>query len=241
MKTTVLTGAAAAVFLVGAAGADVIAYSSFEELPVFGGVQYVDTLDPATDHALLDNPGEPVVNYDGGLELGFSSFYTNTRDSVGLTDGDFVGVTDFTGAVGEYTDGVNGFQMSDPDGLMTTTMDTVDLAGLASASMTVDLFVNSTGYESDDRVRVWLEVDGGEDIDLFNVSGDDLESSAATGQWLTLSADLTGFSSATLRFELDANAGPEAIYVDNIVFVPAPGALALLGLAGLAGTRRRRG
>ncbi len=240
MKTTVLTGAAAAAFLVGAANAGVVAFSSFEELEAVGG-QYVDTLDPATDHALLDNDGEPFVNYGGGAELGFSSFYTNTRDGVGLSDGDFVGVTDFTGAVGSYTDGQNGFQISDPDGLMTTTMETVDLAGLAAASMTVDLFVNDTGYESDDRVRVWLEVDGGEMIDLFAVSGDDLETSEATGQWLTLSADLTGFSSATLRFELDANSGSEAIYVDNIVFVPAPGAVALLGLAGLAGTRRRRG
>jgi hypothetical protein len=33
---------------------------------------------------------------------------------------------------------------------------------------------------------------------------------------------------------------PADSYVDNISFVPAPGALALLGLAGLVGTRRRR-
>jgi hypothetical protein len=241
MKNHLILGAAAAAFLAGGASAGVVAFSSFEELAVFGGVQYVDTLDPLTDHALLDNDGQPFVNYAGGAELGFSSFYTNTRDGVGLSDGDFVGVTDFTGTVGAYTDGLNGFQISDSDGLMTVTMQSVDLTGVANASMSLDLFVQDTGYEDDDRARVWVEVDGGEMIDLFAVSGDDLETSAATGQWLTLNLDLSAYTTATIRFELDSNSGSEAIYVDNILVVPTPGALALLGLAGLAGSRRRRG
>lgn len=240
MKNFALTGAAAAAIFAGGASAGVVAFSSFEEPDVFGGVQYVDTLDPLTDHALLSNDGEPVVNYAGGAELGFSSFYTNTRDGVGLSDGDFVGVTDFTGTVGAYTDGLNGFQISDADGLMTVTMDTVDVTGL-NAALSIDLFVQDTGYEDGDRARVWVEVDGGEMIDLFAVAGDDLETSAATGSWLTLNLDLSAYTTATLRFELDSNSGSEAIYVDNLVVVPAPGAIALLGLAGLAGSRRRRG
>lgn len=218
----------------------IIAFSSFEEPEVIGG-QYVDTLDPLTDHALLDNAGEPVVNYLGGAELGFSSFYTNTRDGVGLSDGDFVGVTDFANTVGAYTDGLNGFQLSDTDGLVTTTMSAVDLTGIsADGQMSMDLFVQDTGYEADDRVRVWLEVDGGQEIDLFASSGDDLE---GMGSWMTLEANLAGFTTATLRFELDSNSSSEAIFVDNIVFsvVPAPGALAMLGLAGVARGRRRRG
>ncbi|MFK7961507.1 MAG: hypothetical protein AB8G96_13390 [Phycisphaerales bacterium] len=216
----------------------IIAFSSFEEPAVLGG-QYVDTLDPLTDHALLDNAGEPTVNFGGGAELGFTSFYTNTRDGVGLSDGDFIGVSDFTGTVGAYTDGLNGFQLSDTDGMVTTSMSTVDLTGVA-AQVSVDLFVQDTGYEDDDRIRMWLEVDGGLEIDLFSGSGDALE---GMGSWMTLNADLSSFSTATLHFELDSNSGSEAIFVDNIVFsqIPAPGALALLGLAGLAGRRRRRG
>jgi len=239
MKNFALTGAAAAALIAGGASAGVVAFSSFEEPALFGGVQYVDTLDPLTDHALLDNAGEPVVNYAGGAELGFSSFYTNTRDDVGLTDGDFVGVTDFTGTVGAFTDGSAGFQISDSDGLMTVTMETVDVTGLGAA-LSMDLFVQDTGYEDADRVRVWVEVDGGEMIDLFAVAGDALETSEATGNWLSLNLDLSAYTTATIRFELDSNSGSEAIYVDNIVVVPAPGAIALLGLAGLAGARRRR-
>lgn len=240
MKNLVLTSAAASALFSAAASAGVVAFSSFEELAAIPG-QYVDTLDPATDHALLDNLDQPFVNYAGGAELGFSSFYTNTRNDVGLSDGDFLGVTNFTGTVGAFTDGVNGFQLSDTDGLVTVTMQGVDLTGLGSAGVSIDLFVQATGYEADDRVRVWVEVDGGVELDLFALGGDDLESPDVAGQWLNLSLDLTGYTSAVLRFELDSNAGTEAIFVDNIVFVPAPGAVALLGLAGLAGTRRRRG
>jgi hypothetical protein len=240
MKNLMLISAAAAAFVSAGASAGVVAYSSFEELAAISG-QYVDTLDPLTDHALLDNVDQPFVNYGGGAELGFSSFYTNTRDGVGLSDGDFIGVTDFTGTVGAYTDGLNGFQLSDTDGMVTVTMQGVDLSGLSSAAVSMDLFVQSTGYEADDRVRAWVEVDGGVELDLFSLAGDDLESPDVSGQWLSLSLDLTGYTSAVLRFELDSNSGSEAIFVDNIVFVPAPGAMALLGLAGLAGSRRRRG
>lgn len=47
----------------------------------------------------------------------------------------------------------------------------------------------------------------------------------------------------TILGELYDNAGGNALDLANstITFVPAPGALALLGLAGLAGSRRRRG
>lgn len=242
-RALTLTAILAGVTTAGAASAQtIVAGTSFEEPPAVGG-QYVDTLDPLTDHALLDNPGEPIVNYTSiGGELGFSSFYTNTRDGDGLSDGDFVGVTDFTGAVGAYTDGFQGFQISDPDGLMTTTLDTVDLTGLAGASVSVDVFVNDTGWESEDRVRVWIDGDGGV-IDLLDTAGADIDDLGIEGFWQTLTADLTGFTFATLAFELDANAGPEALYVDNVQFsaVPVPAAawLLLSGLAALGAGRRR--
>lgn len=242
MTATALLGVGALGVLAGSASAGIFAHTSFEEPEAVGG-QYTDTLDPMTDHALLDNPGEPFVNYTAsGGELGFSSFYTNTRDDVGLTDGDFVGVTDFAGTVGDYTDGSQGFQISDPDGLMTTTIDTVDLTGAIKPFVSLDLFVQDTGYEEDDRIRAWVEVDGGQAFDLFNAEGDAIEKLDHLGAWETFTFDLTGFSTATLHFELDANSGSEAIYVDNIFYsnIPAPGALALFAVAGLAARRRRR-
>ena len=53
---------------------------------------------------------------------------------------------------------------------------------------------------------------------------------------MAMDADFGGMLSAQIRNE----AGEEIRYRDLEFFIPAPGALALLGLAGLAGRRRRR-
>lgn len=223
-----------------AAKASVYAFTSFEEPSV--GNQYTDTGDPLVDHALVNNAGEADVNYVAGtnapgLELGFSAYYTNTRDDVGITDGDFIGIQDYTGVVGAYTDGDQGYELSDCDGLVTVTLDSVAVMG-ANPTVSLDLFVQDTGYETDDRIRVWVETSGG-DIDLFNLSGDDLE--LVTHDWVTLSTALPA-GSAVVKFEMDSNSGSEAMYVDNIQFdtVPEPATLALLGLGGIALFRRRR-
>jgi hypothetical protein len=229
-------------FMASAANAATIAYTSFEE-PTTGG-KYTDTLGSGTSHALINNSGEAPVNYTGGTELGFSSYYTNTGGS-GLSDGDYVGVTNYTGAVGSYADGAQGFQMSDTDGIMTTTIETVNLSGYTGSSMSVDIFFQETGYESADRARVWLTVDGGTQIDLLNTAGNDIDDLNIEGSWFTLSQDLSAYSTATLSFELEANASSEAMYVDNIRFtgnasvVPLPGAAllfapAMLGMFGFA-------
>ena len=61
--------------------------------------------------------------------------------------------------------------------------------------------------------------------------------------WRTSVLNLTGFANVTLMVELESNSGSESLYLDNIVFktgIPTPGSLALIGLSGLAATRRRR-
>lgn len=216
-----------------------IAYTSFEE-PATGG-KYYDTGDAAVDHALVNNSGEAPVNYTStGGELGFSAYYTNTRNDVGLTDGDYVGVSSYTGEVGSYTDGSQGYQISDPDGMMTTTLDAVTLSGYPSYEVSVDVWVIEGGYETDplDSIRVWVD-DDGTDVDLLNESGDAIED--IDGSWMTLTSTLSG-SSAVLKFEVDANAGSEGIYVDNVKFtgVPEPATMALLCLGSLFLRIRRR-
>ena len=194
----------------------IIAETSFEAPAAVGG-QYTDTGDQGTDHDLVNNSGEPLVDFDGGGgEIGFDSRYVNTRNSNGLTDGDFVGVTDFTGAVSSYTDGSQGFQISDPDGKMVTEFDPVDLSSATNPFVALDVFIRDTGYEGTDMLRIYA-TDGTQSVDLVNLSGDALE---GRGTWEFAQADLNSFvgGSVTLVFELDANSGSEAVYIDNVRF-----------------------
>lgn len=195
-----------------------IAQTSFEEPSL--GSKYYDTGDAATDHALVNNAGEMIVNYTStGGELGFTAYYTNTRDGAGLTDGDYVGVTDYTPeSGGSYPEGSQGFELSDPDGKVTVTLDTVDLTETTNPEVSLSLFVKSDSWEADDVIRIWVTVDGGTEIDLLNTTGQDIDSLGIEGSWQTLKADLSGYTQATLSFELDANSSDEAIFIDYIRF-----------------------
>jgi hypothetical protein len=141
---------------------------------------------------------------------------------------------------------VQGFTIHDADGLMTTTLQTVGLRRVANAAVSVDYYLRSTGWESDDNARIWV-TDGSTEIDLLNTAGSDIDDLGIEGAWITLTASLAGLSSATLSFELDSNASNEALYLDNIVFtgdaavVPIPAAawLFLPAFLSFAGFRRQ--
>ncbi|MCH2143170.1 MAG: hypothetical protein MK077_09260 [Phycisphaerales bacterium] len=206
--------------------ADVLQFESFESYET--GSQYEDTGDSAIDHWLENNDGQAIVDGDT-----WSSWYTS-NGGVGLTDGDWVGVTSYTGSTGGFTDGDQAFQWTDVDGEVDMIFDAV--AG--ATTITLDLFILSTGYEGSNPVD-FLSVSAGSWDGGLYIEGDDLE---GYGYWMQLT--LTGSSDAELVISLSNNSGSEGIYIDNIVWsgdaIPAPGALALLGLAGLAGRRRRR-
>ncbi len=237
MKNVLFVGALAAI--AGTASAGNIASTSFEN--AFVGNQYADTGDAAVDHDLINNAGQSWVDFTAdATEMGYNAYYRNTRGSVGLTDGDWVGASSFTGTVGSFTDGVQGYQMSDADGTMGLAFDTVNFAGAWNVS--IDLYVQTTGWEADDSIRLWVEVDGGTTIDLLNTIGTDVNDLGIEGAWMNLTLDLGAYTTATLYAELESNSGSEAIYLDNVAFrtIPTPGTFALLGLGGLAGARRRR-
>ena len=190
-------------------------YTSFEE-PLEGG-QYQDLGDPLTDHQLVNYDGLSMVEWvSTGAEMGFTAWYVNTRDSVGLTDGDYVGATSYTGAVGSFPDGSQGYQMSDCDGLMRVDFDTAQGGGTWNASL--DIFIQSTGWESDDSIVIDVIVDGGLIIPVFDTTGQDIDDLDTEGVWFTLVQDLTGYTEATLRVALDCNSGSEALYLDNVIF-----------------------
>ncbi|MEM1228156.1 MAG: hypothetical protein AAGJ40_20900 [Planctomycetota bacterium] len=226
--------------------AAVLTSTSFEneDLTTNNGF-YFDLGDSLVDHDLINNAGESPVDSTALTELTYDASYRNTRSSVGLTDGDAVGVTNAISTVGAFTDGTQGYQMSDPDGLMSLSFADVNIASMGSVMISIDSFVNSTTWETTDSYRVFATVDGSE-IDLLSTAGSDIDDLGIEGSWMPLSTVVTG-NLASLTVELDSNSADESIFVDNVVFetvsaIPEPGALpiSLIALAAIHHRNRRR-
>ncbi|WP_172295460.1 ExeM/NucH family extracellular endonuclease [Pseudoruegeria sp. HB172150] len=171
------------------------------DLPNFAGQSAVDSTDASA-----------------GL-LGFDLSWVNTRDDEGISDGDYIGVTDYSGDVGQFTDGVQGYEMQDADGLLRLTFDTVDLSSRAAntvVKISLDTFVNETGWEEDDLIRVYIETDQGT-VALLDTSGTDIDDLGIEDSWTTLSTTLAAdVTEATLIVELDSNSSSETLYLDNV-------------------------
>lgn len=118
----------------------IVAYTSFED-PFTNGAKYFDTGNGTSNYYLWNNANEPHVahNQTNGSEIGFTTFYTS-NGGVGLTDGDYFGTANYTGTVGNYTDGLQGYQMGDVDGIATLSLESV-----SADSLTFDMFVQDTG------------------------------------------------------------------------------------------------
>lgn len=217
-----------AALLIGAVSFAQVAGTSFEEPALFPG-QYTDTGDPAVAHDLINNTDEPLVNYTAsGGELGFDASYSPyDTPGEGLTDGDFVGVTDFAPTGSDpYTDGVQGYQISDVDGNYTLTFDAVDLTGVVTPSISLDYFISETGYEGDgtlnesgsDRFRIYVrDLTNSTEIDILNTEGNDINDLGIEGSWLTGTANLISNTNIQLVIEVRTNASAEAMFLDNVV------------------------
>lgn len=210
------------------ANAEILFTQGFEGEDYLGGKYFADNPEGILEgetFSLVNNAEQAAVNGEG-----FYATMTYTGGS-GLSDGDFVGVTSFTGTVGSYTEGTQGYQISDSDGIFNLYLDGV--AGATSVSL--DYFVNSTGYEGLD----FISISAGGVVGLDTV-GQDIDDLEIEGEWRTITWN--NLTSSEVVISVDFNSSTEAIYIDNVQWsstpIPAPGALALLGLAGLA--RRRR-
>ena len=223
MKTgLIIVGACAAI-----ASSNALAglyWQSFEDDSMLGA-KYFDLGDAATDHALVNNVGEAAVNGPG-----FNAWYVSTG-GVGLTDGDWVGVTNFLGDTGSMYDGNNAYELSDTDGIMSLIFDDYG----SGVNVSLAIFIADTGYESADN----LTISYGSDVLLSLGDGTDggLALETAAGTWFVINAFNV---SGQLNVTVETNSASEAIYVDAVsIYIPSPAALALLGIAGLVQRRRR--
>lgn len=206
----------------------VVGYTSFED-PDLNAGEYTDLGDASLAHDLINNPGEPVVDFSAtGQEIGFDATY-EPYDSpgTGLTDGDFVGVTDYTATVTAYTDGVKGYRVSDCDGNFILTFDTIDFSTTANNSVEMDYFLTSTSYEGDgnpnsageDLLQFYVEdLTNMNQIYLLNTIGNDIDNLNIEGQWNTLQAQLPNNIMARLVIKVRVNSEGESIFFDNILF-----------------------
>lgn len=204
-----------------------IAGTSFEE-PSIVTVQYIDTGDATVAHDLVNNPDEPNVDYTStGGEIGFDARYEPyDTPGDGLTEGDFVGVTDFAPTGDDlYTDGDQGYQISDSDGNYILEFDQVDLTGVTDPTLSLDYFISETGYEGDgtvnesnsDRLRIYVrDLTNSTEIDILDTTGSDINDLAIEGSWITGTAAILPNTTIQLVIEARINAGAEAFFFDNL-------------------------
>jgi hypothetical protein len=242
-----------------------IASTSFEEpaIPENGSnvpaSTYMDTGSAAADHDLAITPGynTPIAYTSVGGELGFTAHYINSQGGAGLTDaGGLNGVNSFSSdQILAAPQGTKKYLLSDTDGRVVVTLESVDLSTAVNPQVSLDVFFRSSSgsnYETTpvlDWGRVWVELSNASavtlldtrpnDIDLISIGGQPI-----TGRWTSLSAALPAGGMATLKFELETNSAAESMGIDNIVFTAAPeptgGLMALVAAAAMAPAGRRR-
>ena len=202
----------------GCSGTYVVAYTSFEEPFTISSVKYTDTGNESIDRYLWNNANEPHVahNQTTGSEMGFSLYY-ESNGGVGLTDGDYFGTINYTGTVGNFTDGDNGYQMSDVDGITTLQLDNV-----TAESLTFDMFLQDTGYETSSPVDYLIITFRGSnsDISILDTTGYDIDASYSSylGTWTSTTVSISAAGQGHLEVEFSSNSAMEALYLDNIQF-----------------------
>ncbi len=206
------------------ANAQMLFKTSFENEQAFPG-KYTDTGDAAKNHQLANNPDEPIVNSTSNSEsngdLGFSASYVNTRNSMGLTNGVYFGVIKTKSTVGEFSDGEQGYILSDCDGKAQLIFNNMDLSNSVAVKISVDIFIKDTSYEGNDSLLVAVKSSKSpiNAAVLLGLSGDEIENNPKNGTWQTITATITDTSelkAAQLYIEFDSNSADERVYIDNI-------------------------
>lgn len=252
LKRIILTSVSIGAFMGSAAHAGVmIAAQDFEGNTLANGI---------TSNAEFNSPTEPGLVFDGS-GLGWNVSFVDTRgtgetgpidgneggDSVGVVNG-LSALPDGNGTISISTGTRTGqwFHWDDVDGAIYLAFDAVDTAGFENVTLSFSWSATTSTYEPGDEFDISINA-----ISVFNVAGDDLDTTIARNNFVTVDLDLSAFDGDVLNIVVrgDSNASAEDYGFDNLVImgdivqVNAPSTLALfgLGLCGLAGLRRRKG
>jgi len=152
-------------------------------------------------------------------------------------DNDFFGDSNWTGGDGLCA-------TIDSDGLGAVDLDTELISPLITlgAGATLEFDTNYNTYTGADYADTDISLDGGATwVNLLSWHGFDDEQGTLFGEGAHISVDLIDYAGEDAMFRFHYYDANYEWYwqVDNFEITPAPGALALLGLAGLI-TRRRR-
>ena len=202
----------------GCSGSYVIAHTSFEDPFTISSVKYTDTGDDSVDRYLWNNLNQPHVshNQSSGSEMGFSLYY-ESNGGVGLTDGDYFGTVNYTGTVGNFTDGNNGYQMSDVDGVTTLILDSVN-----AEYVNFDMFLQDTSYETSTPIDYLVILFNGTNsqVQILNTTGYDIDGDFQSylGNWTSVVTDISSAGAGTLEVTFSSNAATESLFLDNIEF-----------------------
>ena len=202
----------------GCSGSYVVAHTSFEDPFTISSVKYTDTGDDSIDRYLWNNLNQPHVshNQSSGSEMGFSLYY-ESNGGVGLTDGDYFGTVNYTGTVGNFTDGNNGYQMSDVDGVTTLILDSVN-----AEYVNFDMFLQDTSYETSTPIDYLVILFNGTNsqVQILNTTGYDIDGDFQSylGNWTSVVTDISSAGAGTLEVTFSSNAATESLFLDNIEF-----------------------
>lgn len=245
-----------------AAGADTVTTYDFDANVVGGrNLSFNQTPPPGSFSSAGD--GFEVYDRDASASIPFSLLddtLSFPSDSIGI-----VKSTKLDAWFG-MTDTVNGDL---PDGIVNATWE-FDISGFQNLAISIDMGAmgdyEDRGSADPDYFDWSVSIDGGAAVPLFtsfiDVDGshtyvmedgttrdlDDpmyMNGQLIDNNFSAVVAAVAGTGNVlTLQFNGRTNGGSEAYAFDNIVItgdaVPAPGSLTLMGLAGIAGLRRRR-
>lgn len=219
-----------------AASAATIAAQDFNSLPDDGTANN----DSVASGVQLTNAGSKNI---GGPGLDFATTWFDTRGEgsgpvTGGESGDFIGVNSFAGAgapdVGPggtaVASGVeHNFQFNDGDGALVLNFESVDVSGYTNRTLSINWWINSTGYETDDAFTISLS-NGGLGVVLLGYGETELEANASSDDgsdnWFTTTVDLDALllssgldpTNLILSVSVDTNSSNENIFVDEIRF-----------------------